>query len=123
MKNLNVVIMSGGSGSRLWPMSRSTYPKQFLPLCGELSLLQQTATRIDTIDQLGDTLVVCNPDHRYLVAEQLRQVNIESPTIILEPSMRNTAPAVALAAFEVYEKDPEELLLVLASDWLGCLTK
>ena len=116
MKNLNIVIMSGGCGSRLWPMSRATYPKQFLPLCGDESLLQETVSRVKNINKPGDLIVVGNKDHRYLIAEQLRQINVESPKIILEPSARNTAPAIALAALEVQASDPEALLLVLASD-------
>ncbi|EDM29028.1 Mannose-1-phosphate guanylyltransferase/mannose-6-phosphate isomerase [Lentisphaera araneosa HTCC2155] len=118
MHSINTVIMSGGSGSRLWPMSRSTHPKQFLPLCGEFTMLQQTALRLDGLEQEGRILVVANQNHRFLVAEQLREIGVKSPQIILEPCARNTAPAVALAALQVHKQEPEALMLVLAADHL-----
>ena len=118
MHSINTVIMSGGSGSRLWPMSRSTHPKQFLPLCGEHTMLQQTALRLNGLEQEGRILVVANHNHRFLVAEQLREIGVKSPQIILEPCARNTAPAVALAALQVHEQEPEALMLVLAADHL-----
>jgi len=114
MNNINTVVMSGGCGSRLWPLSRASYPKQFLPMCNELSLLQQTIKRISHLN--SPLTIVSNDEHRYLVAEQLRQINIENADIILEPCMRNTAPAVALAAFHLQEKQSDALMLVLASD-------
>jgi mannose-1-phosphate guanylyltransferase len=91
------VIMAGGTGSRLWPMSRELYPKQFLALYGHQSMLQNTVTRLCGIDT-HEPLVICNENHRFLVAEQLRQINQLSRNIILEPVGRNTAPAIALAA-------------------------
>ncbi|USE35705.1 mannose-1-phosphate guanylyltransferase/mannose-6-phosphate isomerase [Endozoicomonas sp. SCSIO W0465] len=112
------VIMSGGSGSRLWPQSRSLYPKQFLPLVNEQTMLQNTITRLDGIEGVSAPLVVANEEHRFLVAEQFRQMGREALAIILEPVGRNTAPAVALAALKAQSASPEKepLLLVLAAD-------
>lgn len=109
------VILCGGSGSRLWPLSRSQYPKQLLALTGEFSLLQNTVRRLEGLgDQLFDPLVICNETHRFLVAGQLGEIGVSS-TMILEPEGRNTAPAVALAALS--RKLPEStLLLVLPAD-------
>ena len=89
------VILSGGAGTRLWPLSRELYPKQFLPLVAERSLLQETALRLRGLAQAVPPLVVCNEEHRFLVAEQLRQVDAGGGDILLEPAARNTAPAVA----------------------------
>lgn len=88
------VIMAGGTGSRLWPMSRELYPKQFLRLFGQNSMLQETITRLSGIE-IHEPMVICNEEHRFLVAEQLRQLNKLSNNIILEPVGRNTAPAIA----------------------------
>jgi mannose-1-phosphate guanylyltransferase len=107
------VIMAGGSGSRLWPLSRSLYPKQFLALTGELTMLQETVQRLSNLD-VNAPLVICNEEHRFIVAEQLRALDITG-SIILEPVGRNTAPAIALAA-EVTVNDNDPLLLVLAAD-------
>ncbi|HCD6886932.1 TPA: mannose-1-phosphate guanylyltransferase/mannose-6-phosphate isomerase, partial [Klebsiella pneumoniae] len=111
------VIMAGGTGSRLWPMSRELYPKQFLSLHGGNSMLQETVSRLDGL-RVEDPLVICNEQHRFLVAEQLRKISKLSNNIILEPIGRNTAPAIALAAFLATIKDNDEdpLLLVLAAD-------
>jgi mannose-1-phosphate guanylyltransferase len=108
--------MAGGSGSRLWPLSRSLYPKQFLPLVGEQSMLQETMSRLDGVN-VADPVTICNEDHRFIVAEQLRAMN-KLGTIILEPQGRNTAPAVALAANVAAQRNGESdpLLLVLAAD-------
>ena len=91
------VILSGGSGTRLWPLSRELYPKQLLPLVGERTMLQETVLRLQGLDA-APPLVVCNDAHRFLAAEQLRQLNVQPQAIILEPTGRNTAPAIALAA-------------------------
>jgi len=107
------VIMAGGSGSRLWPLSRSLYPKQFLALTGELTMLQETVQRLSNLD-VNSPLVICNEEHRFIVAEQLRTLD-KTGSIILEPVGRNTAPAIALAA-EVTVNDNDPLLLVLAAD-------
>lgn len=107
------VILSGGSGTRLWPLSRGAYPKQFLPLTSERTMLQETLTRLEGIENLHAPLVVCNEEHRFMVAEQLRGIELEPQAIILEPVGRNTAPAVALAAMAA---GPGEILLVLPAD-------
>ncbi|UHM91435.1 mannose-1-phosphate guanylyltransferase/mannose-6-phosphate isomerase [Rahnella victoriana] len=109
------VIMAGGTGSRLWPMSRELYPKQFLRLHGEQSMLQETVDRLKGFEA-AEPLVICNEEHRFLVAEQLRQVNQLSNNIILEPFGRNTAPAITLAALSAVNEGEDPLLLVLAAD-------
>src|SRR5882724_8817018 len=91
------VILSGGAGTRLWPLSRELYPKQLLPLMGEHTMLQDTARRLSGLDA-APPVVVCNDAHRFLVAEQLRLIGIQPRAIVLEPFGRNTAPAIALAA-------------------------
>ena len=106
------VIMAGGSGSRLWPLSRSLYPKQFLALTGDKTMLQETLCRLSTLD-VSAPLVICNEEHRFIVAEQLRSID-KTGSIILEPVGRNTAPAIALAAEVTLNNDP--LLLVLSAD-------
>ncbi len=110
------VILSGGAGTRLWPLSRELYPKQLLPLVNEHTMLQDTLVRLRGAEGLGDPLVVCNESHRFLVAEQLRQVGIDPAAIFLEPVGRNTAPAVAVAALQVLAKDEDAVLLVLPAD-------
>ena len=93
------VILAGGSGTRLWPASRQLHPKQFLSLLDDdTSLFQQTLLRLKELDDLGEPIIVCNENHRFLVAEQLRNINIKAQAIVLEPCARNTAPAIALAA-------------------------
>ncbi|MBS0857088.1 MULTISPECIES: mannose-1-phosphate guanylyltransferase/mannose-6-phosphate isomerase [unclassified Tatumella] len=109
------VIMAGGTGSRLWPMSRELFPKQFLRLHSENSMLQETVLRLSGL-KIDHPLVICNENHRFLVAEQLRQIDQLSNNIILEPVGRNTAPAIALAAFSAILKGENPLLLVLAAD-------
>lgn len=111
------VIMAGGSGTRLWPMSRSQYPKQFLPLVNETTMLQDTCVRLDGLE-VGPPLVICGEDHRFTVAEQLRVQHQQADNaIILEPAGRNTAPAVALAALQATQQHSEDpILLVLAAD-------
>ncbi|MEM6484986.1 MAG: mannose-1-phosphate guanylyltransferase/mannose-6-phosphate isomerase [Pseudomonadota bacterium] len=112
---LTPVLLSGGVGSRLWPVSRESYPKQFLALASELSMLQDTLQRTEELDTT-DPVVVCNDEHRFMVAEQLRTLGVEPGAIILEPEGRNTAPAVALAALTAREVDPDAVLLVLPAD-------
>lgn len=109
------VIMAGGSGTRLWPLSRELFPKQFLALDGQRSMLQATVARLEGLTST-QPLVICNEAHRFLVAEQLRQVNALSRNILLEPAGRNTAPAVALAALQARADGSDPLLLVLAAD-------
>ena len=115
MPKFNPVLLCGGVGSRLWPVSREARPKQYLNLIGEQSMLQQTLGRLDGLP-VATPMVVCNEQHRFLVAEQLRQLDIESPSIVLEPAGRNTAPAIAIAAIDALAKDPEAVLLVLPAD-------
>ena len=112
------VILSGGSGTRLWPQSRTAYPKQFLPLVSDNSLLQETATRVSDPTLFAPPLMVCNEEHRFLVAQQLRDAGVTPSHIVLEPIARNTAPAVAAAAVILAAKDPNALMLVLPSDHL-----
>ena len=114
--NIYPVILSGGSGTRLWPQSRTSYPKQFLPLVSDQSLLQETARRVSDPTAFAAPLMVCNEEHRFLVAEQLREIGIQPSHIVLEPVARNTAPAVAVAAFLLAARDPDALMLVLPSD-------
>lgn len=117
MKPITPVILSGGSGSRLWPLSRELYPKQLLPLISQdKTLLQQTIERLQGLAELSEPVVVTNEQHRFLVAEQLKCSHIEGGTILLEPVGRNTAPAAALAAMQVALSDPESILLVLPAD-------
>jgi mannose-1-phosphate guanylyltransferase / mannose-6-phosphate isomerase len=115
MSKLQPVLLSGGSGTRLWPLSREGYPKQFLPLVGDETMLQATWRRVADIAGAAP-IVVANEDHRFLVAEQLRQVGAPKPDILLEPMGRNTAPAIALAALQAMHAGEDPLLLVLPSD-------
>ena len=108
------VIMAGGSGTRLWPLSRTAFPKQFIALTSTLTMLQETAARINGLSASAP-MVICNEEHRFLVAEQMRQQNIH-PSILLEPVGRNTAPAIALAAIKALKTNKEAVLLVLAAD-------
>ena len=112
------VILSGGSGTRLWPLSRKNLPKQFLPLAGESTLFQQTVTRAQALPDVGSPVVVCSEDHRFLVAEQLQMLGVSDASIVLEPVARNTAPAIALAALQALSRDPEAIMLVLPADHL-----
>lgn len=116
MARIYPVILSGGSGTRLWPLSREHYPKQLLTLKGEQSLLQQTAARLDGMEDVAEPLVVCNEEHRFLVAEQLREIGKPPQAIILEPVGRNTAPALSLAALRLVAQDRDALMLVMPSD-------
>src|SRR5687768_16399419 len=113
--NLRVVLLSGGSGTRLWPLSREAYPKQFLPLVGDDTMLQATWLRVAELADAAP-IVVANEEHRFLAAEQLRQVGVSAPAILLEPIGRNTAPAIAAAALQAQADGGDPLLLVLPSD-------
>jgi mannose-1-phosphate guanylyltransferase/mannose-6-phosphate isomerase len=110
------VILSGGSGTRLWPLSRKQYPKQYLTLAGDNSMLQETILRLSGLDNLAVPIIICNVDHRFLVAEQCQQIKITNPTILLEPVGRNTAPAIAAAALQSLKETDDSLLLVLSAD-------
>lgn len=109
------VILSGGSGTRLWPLSRDLLPKQLLALVGEESLMAATARRVSGPDFAGP-VIVCNADHKILVQDQLAEIGIEPEAIIIEPVARNTAPAIAAAAALLRERDPDAVMLVLPSD-------
>ncbi|MDG6099210.1 mannose-1-phosphate guanylyltransferase/mannose-6-phosphate isomerase [Alteromonas oceani] len=111
------VVLAGGSGSRLWPKSRAALPKQFLALTSEQTMLQETLQRLDG-SSAANPIVICNDAHRFLVAEQLRQMGGDHGGIILEPVGRNTAPAIALAALHAMQTDDDPVLLVLAADHL-----
>jgi mannose-1-phosphate guanylyltransferase/mannose-6-phosphate isomerase len=112
------VILSGGSGTRLWPLSRKNRPKQFLALVGETTLFQQTVERTLKLDGTAAPIVVCSEDHRFTVAEQLQELGVAGSSILLEPAARNTAPAIALAAMHAHDKDADAILLVLPADHL-----
>ncbi len=114
---LKPVLLSGGVGSRLWPVSREAYPKQFLPLAGEQSMLVDTLHRLEALSA-QPPMVVCNEEHRFIVAEQLREAGVAGAEIVLEPCGRNTAPAVAVAALQALKSDEDAILLVLPADHL-----
>ena len=110
------VILAGGSGTRLWPLSRKHYPKQLLKLFGDKTMLQQTLLRLQGVPNLAPPIVVCNEEHRFMVAEQLHEIGQQKSSIILEPIARNTAPALALAAIHARTLDDNSILLVLSAD-------
>ncbi|HUO94455.1 MAG TPA: mannose-1-phosphate guanylyltransferase/mannose-6-phosphate isomerase [Rhizomicrobium sp.] len=112
---IHPVIMSGGAGSRLWPLSRQLYPKQLLPLAGERTMIQETAERAKG-PHFASPLVVCNEEHRFLIAEQLRERDVKDPIIVLEPVGRNTAPVAAVASLILAEDDPSALVLLMPAD-------
>ena len=112
------VILCGGSGTRLWPLSRELYPKQLLALTGDQTLLQQTVLRLAGIEEISPPLIICNEEHRFLVAEQLRQIDVDPLGIFLEPIGRNTAPAAALAALHAVTLDQDATIIVLPADHL-----
>ena len=116
MSKIVPVILSGGSGTRLWPLSREEYPKQYLPLVSDNSMLQDTILRLEGINNLTDPIIICNADHRFLVAEQCKQIGIKNPIILLEPVGRNTAPAIAAAAIQSLKILDDSTLLVLSAD-------
>ena len=110
------VILSGGSGTRLWPLSRKMHPKQLLPLINDTTMLQDTINRLTDSPDVDHAVVICNDDYRFMVAEQVRGTGINSNEIILEPVGRNTAPAIALAAFNAVKEGQDPVLLVLPAD-------
>jgi mannose-1-phosphate guanylyltransferase / mannose-6-phosphate isomerase len=116
MKSLVPVILSGGAGTRLWPLSREMYPKQLLALAGKRTMLQETAVRLAGIAGAAPPIVVCNEAHRFTVAEQIRALEMMPAAILLEPAGRNTAPAVALAALKALEIDAEATIVVAPAD-------
>ena len=112
------IILCGGSGTRLWPLSRDVFPKQFISLFSEegKSLLQQTYERLFGLKNLIDPILICNDAHRFLVAEQMRELNLKTSSILLEPQQKNSAPAITLASLKSLEIDPNANLLILSSD-------
>jgi mannose-1-phosphate guanylyltransferase/mannose-6-phosphate isomerase len=112
------LILSGGSGTRLWPVSRRNLPKQFLSLSGDGTLFQQTVARTRKLPEVTAPIIVASEDHRFLAADQLLEAGVKNATILLEPAARNTAPAIALGALKAVERDPQALLLVLPADHL-----
>jgi mannose-1-phosphate guanylyltransferase / mannose-6-phosphate isomerase len=116
--SLYPVILSGGSGTRLWPMSRAALPKQLLPLAGDKTMVQETLTRLAGYPGMGSPLVVCNNDHRFLIAEQMRDIGVDPLGIFLEPVGRNTAPAAAVAALHLLKQDADAVMLLLPADHL-----
>jgi mannose-1-phosphate guanylyltransferase/mannose-6-phosphate isomerase len=113
---IHPVILSGGSGTRLWPMSRTLYPKQLLSLLGRESLLQQTVRRVAGRAGFAPPLLVANEEHRFIIAEQLREISVSPGALVLEPVGRNTAPAACIAALALTETEPDPLMLVMPSD-------
>ncbi|MBO0737145.1 MAG: mannose-1-phosphate guanylyltransferase/mannose-6-phosphate isomerase [Alphaproteobacteria bacterium] len=113
---IHPVILSGGSGTRLWPMSRALYPKQLLSLHGRGSLLQQTVRRVAERARFGPPLLVANEEHRFIIAEQLREIAVAPRALLLEPVGRNTAPAACVAALSLAETEPDALMLLMPSD-------
>ena len=110
------VILSGGSGTRLWPLSRALRPKQLLALLSEATMIQETVSRLKGIVDLSAPIIVCNEEHRFMIAEQMREIDVHPSAIILEPFGRNTAPAVAVSAIKAEEVDSEAVILVLPAD-------
>jgi mannose-1-phosphate guanylyltransferase / mannose-6-phosphate isomerase len=113
---IHPVILSGGSGTRLWPMSRAHYPKQFLPLTSQRSLLQEAVTRVAGDKRFAAPLFVANDEHRFILAEQVRALDLAPMAIVLEPFGRNTAPAACVAALALTQSEPDALMLVMPSD-------
>ena len=118
MKKIIPIILCGGSGSRLWPLSRASFPKQFLEINKEesISFFQKTINRFKNYESIGNPIVICNEEHRFIVAEQLRKINIKAESILLEPIGKNTAPAITVACLKAIENHLDPCLLVLPSD-------
>ena len=116
--NIIPVILCGGSGSRLWPLSRESYPKQFISIGSDQnkSLLQKTQSRIKDLKNIMSPIIVCNEEHRFIVAEQIRQKGVKANSILLEPTGRNTAPAITVACLKAQEMFGDPILLILPAD-------
>ena len=115
MQQITPVILCGGSGSRLWPLSRKSYPKQFVPLVGDKTLFQNSSERL-TGKQFKNPVIVTNSDYRFIVTEQLQEIGIDPGAILIEPEGRNTAPAILAAALYEYRENPDAILVVAPSD-------
>ena len=118
MKKIIPIILCGGTGSRLWPLSRASFPKQFLEINKDesISFFQRTIFRFKNYENIGDPIVICNEEHRFIVAEQLRKINIKPEAILLEPVGKNTAPAITVACLKAIENHLDPYLLVLPAD-------
>lgn len=114
--SITPVLLCGGTGTRLWPLSREAYPKQFLPVWGEGSLFQQTVRRVGRRDCFGAAMVIINDEHRFIAAGQLSELGINDASIVVEPTGRNTAPAAAVAALRALEQDPDSMILLIPAD-------
>jgi mannose-1-phosphate guanylyltransferase/mannose-6-phosphate isomerase len=110
------IVLAGGNGTRLWPLSRNQYPKQYLPLVSKHTMLQETILRLKGLKDITPPIIICNSEHRFLVADQLEQINVNNPTILLEPIGKNTAPAIAVGAFQSFKMHNNSILLVLSAD-------
>ena len=110
------VILAGGAGTRLWPLSRQLHPKQVLPITGKATMIQETIGRLEGLEGLAPPIVICNESHRFMIAEQLREKGIQHGAIILEPVGKNTAPAIAVAALQASRQETDTILLVLPAD-------
>ena len=110
------VILCGGTGTRLWPLSRSSYPKQYLPLISDNdeSLLQKTQQRLQKLGEINNSIFICNEEHRFIVAEQIRTLKVIPESIILEPFGRNTAPAIAISALAALKKNNDPILFIVS---------
>src|SRR5665811_76585 len=113
MSQIYPVMLSGGTGSRLWPVSRSQMPKQLVPLLSSRSLLQETAMRVSGVDDIAPPLVICNAEHRFMIAAQLQEIEVEPTAIVLEPVGRNTAAAAAVAAKIIGDLQTDGILILL----------
>ena len=119
-ENIYPVILCGGYGTRLWPLSRKSFPKQFLSLNSnsKYSLLQQTQNRIKGFANFSNPILICNEEHRFIVAEQMREIDVVPNSIILEPIGKSTAPSIVLAALQSLKSNKDSILLILSSDHL-----
>ena len=118
MQNIIPIILAGGTGTRLWPLSRKSYPKQFLNILNEdeYTLIQKTCKRIESLENISRPIIICNEENRFIVRDQMKKINIEPLSILLEPIGRNTAPAITIAALKALEYFEDPILLILSSD-------
>ena len=117
-KTIVPVILAGGKGSRLWPISRKSFPKQLIEILNDdnYSLLQKTYKRVEELENISNPIIICNEEHRFIAGDQMKKVNTEPLSIILEPEGRNTAPAITIAALKALEHFDDPILLILSAD-------